>query len=71
MNDEPTNPLIEKHAPKIGPHPPVTLQPEHQLIETPERSERRRLRFVRVLKIGLPLLGIVLLMLFLILLIAL
>ena len=70
MNDEPTNPFIEKNAPKIGPHPPVTLQPEHHGIETPERSERRQRHFIRALKIGLPLVGIVLLMLFLIVLVA-
>lgn len=70
MNDEPTNPLIKKHAPKIGPHAPVTLQPEHHGVETPERSERRQRRFVRILKIGLPLLGILILMLFLIVLVA-
>lgn len=71
MEDEPTNPFVEKNAPKIGPHQPVTQQPEHHGVETPERTERKQKRFIRTLKIGLPLLGIVLLVGYLLLTIAL
>lgn len=71
MEDEPTNSFVEKNAPKIGPHQPVTRQSEHHGIETPERTERKQRRMMRILKIGLPLLGIVALAVYLLLIIAL
>lgn len=49
MEDEPTNPFVEKNAPKIGPHPPVTQQPEHHAIETYERSRHKQRTFLQAL----------------------